>query len=722
MTIASATSRIAYTGDGLTTAFSVPFFFSANADLVVSVQDLAGTVTTKLLGTDYNLTGATLAAGGTCTFVVAPATGFILAVTRVPPITQTASYNNNDPFPAKSHENALDKTATIDQYLKSLIDRAILVAPTDSPPMATLPAAAVRALKNLSFDSLGNPTASVPATGAAVSSAMIPVVTAATLALARTALGIPLTPSLNVADFGAVGDAVGYKPNVTITSGQAAASFSSGTFVAGDVGKAIDIAGAGVAGAPLLTTILSVQSTVAITLSATASTSLSAVAQVVSYGTDNTTALQSAINSARTSVGELYIPNGQYKTTAPLTVTSRLKIRGAGAQGTTTQFYLGGGAQNIISWTGSATIIARPNSSGIAVATDDAVLFDSFGVAYPIQPTALSGITGISLTGGTSNANSVFRDLMIAGPDRGFYVTKAVHWTVHSVQFYNHVSFGIFIDQPVANVGDWDISHNVFLSGSATACTHININAGGGGRIIGNKLDTAGSINVTKGILVNPNGASQSVEPLVIIGNSIEGNNIAIHFTNPGAGSTATQGVITGNQIWAANNATQGTKGCCIQVDSGSGWMSGYVISGNYLNTDGGSGCFGVNIANGSASNVSVTGNTFNNNGLAGVACNFGTGLTNVVHSGNMAVSGTTLATSPAPAVPASTVGLVNTFFTTCIVDIFNGTGTAIFVNGTGVLSQSAGTFRDHIILNPGDTISVTYTVLPNWTWRSFSA
>jgi hypothetical protein len=190
MTIASSTSRIGYTGDGATTAFAVPFFFSANSDLVVSVQDLSGNVTTKLLGTDYNLSGAGVSTGGTCTFVVAPTTGFLIAVTRVPPLTQTTSYNNNDPFPAKSHEGALDKLTTITQYLKSLVDRTMQVAPTDTPPMTTLPPATVRALKNFTFDSLGNPSVSTPVTGTTVSSALIPVVTASTLAIARTLLGV----------------------------------------------------------------------------------------------------------------------------------------------------------------------------------------------------------------------------------------------------------------------------------------------------------------------------------------------------------------------------------------------------------------------------------------------------------------------------------------------------------------------------------------------------
>lgn len=246
MTIGSQTSRIAYTGDGSTTAFSVPFYFSANADLVVSVEDLSGNITTKLLGTDYDVTGATLSAGGTCTFVTAPTSGFLIAITRVPALTQTTSYNNNDPFPAKSHELALDKLTTVDQYLKTLIDRAIIVASTDTPPLTTLPPASVRALKSLTFDSLGNPTVSTPVSGSSVSSAMIPVIAASTLAIARSLLGIvnaqgifgtrtlaaaatidSAVESVSVAGYASAGDggAASYKRVVSLTSG--AAGFQS---------------------------------------------------------------------------------------------------------------------------------------------------------------------------------------------------------------------------------------------------------------------------------------------------------------------------------------------------------------------------------------------------------------------------------------------------------------------------------------------------------------
>lgn len=155
MTIASQTSRISYTGDGSTTAFAVPFYFASNADLVVYLQDSVGTQTVQVLGTNYNLSGATLAAGGTCTFVTAPASGYLVTIYRDPAVTQTTSYNNNDPFPAKSHELALDKLTTIAQRVKDLVSRAIHQTEGEAAMTTVLASPAARKNKLLGFGSNG---------------------------------------------------------------------------------------------------------------------------------------------------------------------------------------------------------------------------------------------------------------------------------------------------------------------------------------------------------------------------------------------------------------------------------------------------------------------------------------------------------------------------------------------------------------------------------------
>lgn len=123
MTVASETSRVEYVGNGATTAFAVPYYFLANGDLKVYQ---AGTL--KTITTHYTVTGAGNPAGGTVTFVTAPATAEDVVIVRDPAITQTVDYVPNDPFPAETHETALDRLTMIAQRNRDLVDRALLLA------------------------------------------------------------------------------------------------------------------------------------------------------------------------------------------------------------------------------------------------------------------------------------------------------------------------------------------------------------------------------------------------------------------------------------------------------------------------------------------------------------------------------------------------------------------------------------------------------------------
>lgn len=126
MTISTTTARVAYTGDGSTTAFAVPFYFLANADLDVYQ---AGTL--KTITTHYTVTGAGVEAGGTVTFGTAPALGDSVVIVRDTALTQATDYPPNDPFPAASHERALDKLTMIAQRNRDLIDRSFRLPDDD---------------------------------------------------------------------------------------------------------------------------------------------------------------------------------------------------------------------------------------------------------------------------------------------------------------------------------------------------------------------------------------------------------------------------------------------------------------------------------------------------------------------------------------------------------------------------------------------------------------
>lgn len=127
MTVSSTQNRVSYTGNGVTTAFAFPYKFLVNADLIVYEDSVVQVITT-----DYTITGAGDDAGGTVTFVVAPANGLEIVIVRDPAITQGLDLVENDSLPAESVEDAFDKLTMIAQRLDDRFDRAVVLTDTDT--------------------------------------------------------------------------------------------------------------------------------------------------------------------------------------------------------------------------------------------------------------------------------------------------------------------------------------------------------------------------------------------------------------------------------------------------------------------------------------------------------------------------------------------------------------------------------------------------------------
>ena len=144
MTVSSDTNSVTYSGNGSTTVFAYTFKIFANSDLVVSLRnDTTGVSTTQTLTTDYTVSGAGTDSGGNVTFVTAPASGNTVKIERNLAFTQTTVYTENDAFPAKSHEDALDRLTMLTQQNKDKIDAK---APKESPTFTgtvTIPTAAI---------------------------------------------------------------------------------------------------------------------------------------------------------------------------------------------------------------------------------------------------------------------------------------------------------------------------------------------------------------------------------------------------------------------------------------------------------------------------------------------------------------------------------------------------------------------------------------------------
>jgi hypothetical protein len=94
--------------------------------------------------------------GGNVTFVTAPASGITVVIRRASPLTQTTDYTPNDPFPAASHEDALDNLTFIAQQQQEELDRAIKLSRTNTMTSTEFTVGATdRANKILAFDSSG---------------------------------------------------------------------------------------------------------------------------------------------------------------------------------------------------------------------------------------------------------------------------------------------------------------------------------------------------------------------------------------------------------------------------------------------------------------------------------------------------------------------------------------------------------------------------------------
>ena len=158
MTISSTTVKNSYSGNASTTVFAYTFKIFANTDLQVIIRSSTGTETVKTLTTHYTVSGVGDASGGNVTFTSGniPASGETVVIRRAVPQTQAIDYIANDPFPAESHEEGLDRATMTLQQVQEELDRAIKLSRTNTMTSTEFTNSATdRAGKVLGFDSAG---------------------------------------------------------------------------------------------------------------------------------------------------------------------------------------------------------------------------------------------------------------------------------------------------------------------------------------------------------------------------------------------------------------------------------------------------------------------------------------------------------------------------------------------------------------------------------------
>ena len=156
MTVSSTTTKNSYSGNGSTTTFAYGFKIFADADLTVILRSSTGVETVQSLTTNYTVTNAGNASGGNVVFGSAPASGVTVVIRRNMALTQSTDYVANDPFPAATHEDALDRLTFISQQMQEEVDRTIKLSRTNTMTSTEFTVGATdRASKVLAFDSSG---------------------------------------------------------------------------------------------------------------------------------------------------------------------------------------------------------------------------------------------------------------------------------------------------------------------------------------------------------------------------------------------------------------------------------------------------------------------------------------------------------------------------------------------------------------------------------------
>ena len=160
MTVSTTIIKSFGTGDGSTAVFAYQFKIIQDSDLQVFIRtDATGAESAaKVLGTDYSMTGAGVATGGAVTFLSGkiPTSGQTVVLRRNVPKTQVIDYIANDPFPAETHEEGLDRGIMVAQQNFEEVERSIKLSKTNTMSSTEFTVGATeRANKVLSFDSTG---------------------------------------------------------------------------------------------------------------------------------------------------------------------------------------------------------------------------------------------------------------------------------------------------------------------------------------------------------------------------------------------------------------------------------------------------------------------------------------------------------------------------------------------------------------------------------------
>lgn len=155
MTVSAQTPYNQYTGNGVATVVAYQFKILSAGDLSVYLDGVL-----KTLNADYTVLGVGVDAGGSVTFLVAPANGVVISIVRTMIRQRLTDYQTAGDFNAGTVNPDFDNPVLLLQDLNTQLGRSIRTPPDEVATLPVLPAKATRAGKFIAFDSNGQPVAS----------------------------------------------------------------------------------------------------------------------------------------------------------------------------------------------------------------------------------------------------------------------------------------------------------------------------------------------------------------------------------------------------------------------------------------------------------------------------------------------------------------------------------------------------------------------------------
>lgn len=277
--------------------------------------------------------------------------------------------------------------------------------------------------------------------------------------------------------------------------------------------------------------------------------------------TDDTAAIQAALDSVPDAGGHVHFPAGTYLVPAGgLTCDERVKITGEG---------MGVSLVHMTALTGTLLTLAAPWS-----------VVEDIGLTHPLGATRDANLTGLYCS---ARDFTHLHRVQVSGFLKGARVLNGIYFTIDGCSFRDFHTAGLELSYASAgDAGDSTVSNCTFDRTGAetlTGGTGLLWTSGGGLRLSNNKFNSPPG---TARVFENPvrfhlaDGVFTGV--LMVEGNSIEGfSGKGVSLERAGAGAVNNSVIIVGNEISGYYDASTQT-GIYLDDDT-----NGVVIDGNHI-------------------------------------------------------------------------------------------------------------------------------------------